>query len=146
MISNYDKEKYAQDFPDVGTFNWVVVKFIMPDNVSYNGREVIGVLLHDKKFMVNGVLFDENEFEVIDRNPLDRRKRVTYSKKEKKKKRKEELEEIMSFVAWWERNVIRGGSYYYKYDHNQEFQEYSLKGICKEYIKEKESINSLVRN
>ena len=57
-----DKEKYRKDFPDQGSFNWKVVKIT---TAHYDGHKTTGVVLHDGKFMINGVLFEANEFEII---------------------------------------------------------------------------------
>jgi hypothetical protein len=47
--------KYDIDFPETGDLNWKTVKIITP-NISYlNGKKIIGVVLHDGKFIVNGV-------------------------------------------------------------------------------------------
>ncbi len=69
--SNYDKKKYAQDFPDEGTFNWKRVKLKTPNDPYYNGHITVGVVLHDGNFMINGVLFLKNEYEIIDEDPLN---------------------------------------------------------------------------
>jgi len=66
LTNKYNKSFYAADFPDHGTFNWVLVKIIMPGNIYYHGAKIRGVLLHDEKLMVNGILFERNEFEIID--------------------------------------------------------------------------------
>ena len=58
-IRNYDHSLYAQDFPVVGTFNWKVA-YIKKDRAK-----MTGVHLHDGKFMINGVLFDKNEFKIV---------------------------------------------------------------------------------
>jgi hypothetical protein len=70
MQNVYDKKTYKKDFPDHGDFNWKKVKLKTSDNY-YNGHKIIGVLLHDGNFMVNGVLFLASEFEVINENPLN---------------------------------------------------------------------------
>ncbi len=68
--NKHDKNKYKIDFPEEGYFNWKTVK--IKNTIDYlNGKEIIGVLLHDGNFMVNGVLFLENQFEVIDENPMN---------------------------------------------------------------------------
>jgi hypothetical protein len=61
--------KYKQDFPDQGTLNWKKVKIKKPGSYFDNAK-ITGVLLHDGNLMINGVLFDANEFEIIDENPL----------------------------------------------------------------------------
>lgn len=68
---DYDKEKYAQDFPSEGTFNWKRVKLKTPNDPYYNGRTVLGVVVHDGNFIINGVLFLKDEYEIVDENPLD---------------------------------------------------------------------------
>ena len=69
-MEKYDKRKYEQDFPNKGCFNWKTVKLKTPDNIYYNGRKVNGVVLHDGNFMVNGILFLADQFEIIDEDPL----------------------------------------------------------------------------
>ena len=64
-FKKYDRKKYDIDFPDEGTFNWKKVRIIMPDDIYYNNAEIIGVVLHDGNFIVNGVLFLSNQFEII---------------------------------------------------------------------------------
>lgn len=63
--------KYDVDFPDTGTLNWKAVKIKNVDEY-YNDCKIIGVLLHDGKFMVNGVIFEQHQFDIIDENPLDK--------------------------------------------------------------------------
>ncbi len=69
-MNEYNKNKYKQDFPDNEYFNWKKVKIKTPECIYYDGSKIIGVLLHDGNFMVNGVLFLKNQFEIIDHNPL----------------------------------------------------------------------------
>jgi hypothetical protein len=69
-MNQYDKKTYEIDFPDEGYFNWKTVKLKTPENIYYDGKKIIGVLLHDGNFMVNGVLYLENQFEIIDEDPL----------------------------------------------------------------------------
>lgn len=69
-MNKYNKKTYEQDFPEEGCFNWKTIKIKMPKNIYYNGNEIIGVLLHDGNFMINGVLFLESQFEIIDEDPL----------------------------------------------------------------------------
>ena len=52
-----DKSTYVQDFPDEGSFNWKSVKLNTPNDSYYHGHKIIGVVLHDGNFMINGVLF-----------------------------------------------------------------------------------------
>jgi len=68
-MNKYNKKKYKKDFPDEGAFNWKKVKLITPENIYYNNHELIGVVLHDGNFMINGVLFLSNQFKIIDENP-----------------------------------------------------------------------------
>ena len=69
-MNKYDKNKYKQDFPDQGYFNWKTVKLKTPDNIYYNEHEITGVILHDGNFMINAVLFLAEQFEIIDEDPL----------------------------------------------------------------------------
>lgn len=68
---NYDKRVYEQDFPEHGTFNWKTVILKTPNEPYYDGRKTMGVLLHDNNFMVNGVLFLENQYEIINHDPMN---------------------------------------------------------------------------
>lgn len=61
-----DKIKYKKDFPDQGNFNWKTVRLKMPNNIYFDGHKPVGVLLHDGKFMTNGVIFEKEEFEIIE--------------------------------------------------------------------------------
>ena len=72
--ANKDKKKYEQDFPDEGDFNWKTVRIVTPEDKYYNGWKIIGVVLHDGKFMIQGVLFQEDEFVIIDEDPSGRYK------------------------------------------------------------------------
>jgi hypothetical protein len=58
-IRNYNKKIYEQDFPGVGSYNWKVVY------IKEYKHKIAGVLLHDGKFITNGVLFDKHEFKVV---------------------------------------------------------------------------------
>lgn len=69
-MNKYDKNKYKIDFPEEGYFNWKTVEIKMPENVYYDGALIIGVVLHDGNFMVNGVLFLSNQFYIVDEDPL----------------------------------------------------------------------------
>jgi len=69
-MNKYDKNKYKKDFPSQGNFNWKTVKLKTPDNVYYDGHKITGVVLHDGNFMINGVLFLADQFEVINEDPL----------------------------------------------------------------------------
>ena len=71
MNNKYNKDTYKDDFPDEGYFNWKIVRIKTPDCVSYDGKKIIGVVLHDGNFMVNDVLFLKEQFEVIDEDPLN---------------------------------------------------------------------------
>jgi len=64
------KRRYKRDFPSKGNWNWKAVKFTNPKNNYYLDSKIIGVLLHDGNFMVNGVMFEADEFEIIEENPL----------------------------------------------------------------------------
>jgi len=64
-------EKYKQDFPDTGFFNWKKVKMTHPKSSYYQNCIITGVLLHDGNFMINGVLFYSEEFEIVDEDPLN---------------------------------------------------------------------------
>jgi hypothetical protein len=64
-------KKYEKDFPEHDTFNWKTVRLITPENVYYGNHQIIGVLLHDGRFVTNGVFFEPNQFEVIDEDPLN---------------------------------------------------------------------------
>jgi len=70
MREDYNRADYDIDFPDQGNWNWKMVKITMPDDVYYNGAEIIGVLLHDGNFMINGVMFEKHEFKIIEHDPL----------------------------------------------------------------------------
>ena len=69
-MNEYDKKTYKVDFPDEGYFNWKKVKLKTPGDIYYDGKITIGVVLHVGNFMVNGVLYLENQFEIIDEDPL----------------------------------------------------------------------------
>lgn len=66
----YDEKTYKQDFPEHGYFNWKTVRLKTPTEPYYDGHIIIGVVLHDGNFMTNGVLFLENQYEIIDEDPL----------------------------------------------------------------------------
>lgn len=61
----YDKKTYEQDFPEHGNFNWKTVKLKTPTEPYYDGHKIIGVVLHDGNFITNGILFLENQYEII---------------------------------------------------------------------------------
>lgn len=63
-------KRYQCDLPSNGYFNWKQVRIIMKDHY-YDGAKTTGILLHNGKFTVNGVLFEPKEFKIIDENPLD---------------------------------------------------------------------------
>ena len=69
-MHKYDKKTYEQDFPEHGDFNWKVVKLKTPNNPHFDGHKIIGVVLHDGNFMINGVLFLKNEYEIIEEEPF----------------------------------------------------------------------------
>ena len=71
MMNKYDKSEYERDFPDHGDFNWKRVVLKTPEIPYYDGHKVIGVVLHDGNFMVNGVLFLSHQFEVIEGDPVN---------------------------------------------------------------------------
>ena len=72
MVNNkYDKKKYEKDFPDEGYFNWKMVRIKTPECIYYDGKRIIGVVLHDGNFMVNGMLFLASQFEIVDEDPLN---------------------------------------------------------------------------
>ena len=70
MVEDYDKKDYEQDFPAQGTFNWKRVLIANCEHSYYEGAQLIGVVLHDGNFMINGVMFEKHEFKIIDENPL----------------------------------------------------------------------------
>jgi len=70
-MNKYDKETYKQDFPKHGDFNWKTVKLKTPEKPYYDGHRIIGVVLHDGNFMTSGVLFLENQYEVINEEPFN---------------------------------------------------------------------------
>jgi hypothetical protein len=63
----YNKKKYSSDF-EKEDFNWVLAQITDSTQEYYNGMKIIGVLLHDDNFLVNGVLFDKKEFVVLETN------------------------------------------------------------------------------
>lgn len=65
-MNKYDKETYKQDFPENGIFNWKTVKLKTPNEPYYDGNKIIGVVLHDGNFMINGVLFLKNQYEIVE--------------------------------------------------------------------------------
>ena len=75
---NYNKETYKQDFPDVGTFNWKSVKIKTPGEYG-DGGKIIGVVLHDGNFMINGVLYLPHEFEIIDEYPFKKKGTINFN-------------------------------------------------------------------
>ena len=70
-MNKYDKETYKRDFPEHGSFNWKTVLLKTPDEPYYDGHKIIGVVLHDGNFMTNGVLFMENQYEIINEEPFN---------------------------------------------------------------------------
>lgn len=64
-------KKYEIDFPENDILNWKTVKFVNPNKLQFKNKQITGVLLHDGNFVVNGVLFFKDEFEVIDENPIE---------------------------------------------------------------------------
>jgi hypothetical protein len=69
-MNTYNKKTYEQDFPEHGNFNWKTVKLKTPTEPYYDEHKIIGVVLHDGNFITNGVLFLENQYEIIDEDPL----------------------------------------------------------------------------
>lgn len=69
-MNDYDKKTYEEDFPETGNLNWKTVILKTPDNPYYNGHKIMGVVLHDGNFMINGVMFLKNQYEIIDENPM----------------------------------------------------------------------------
>lgn len=66
--TNYNKKKYEKDFKKK-VLNVKTVKLKL-DDPFYENMHVAGVLMHDGKLMVNGVLLEDDEFEIINENPL----------------------------------------------------------------------------
>jgi len=68
-------EKYKRDFPDEncykGSYNWKTVEMTNPKKSYYKNCKVTGVLLDDGNFMVNGVTFMKEEFEIINQDPMN---------------------------------------------------------------------------
>ena len=64
-MKDYDSKEYAIDFPDDIDWNWGTVVIKTPHEPYYDGCKITGVLLHDGCFLVNGVLFEQNEFEKL---------------------------------------------------------------------------------
>jgi hypothetical protein len=69
-MNEYDESTYKVDFPGQGNLNWKTVRLNTPENVYYDKHTITGVLLHDGKCMVNGVLFNADQFFIIDESPL----------------------------------------------------------------------------
>jgi len=69
-MNTYDNKTYEQDFPEHGNFNWKTVKLKTPTEPYYDGHKIIGVVLHDRNFMTNDVLFLENQYDIIDEDPF----------------------------------------------------------------------------
>ena len=57
-IDIYNKKIYEQDFPEEFNWNWKIAF------IKEHKQKRAGVLLHDGKFMTNGVLFDKHEFKI----------------------------------------------------------------------------------
>ena len=74
MTNNFDISKYSIDFSDDNNINWIIVKIIIPKEINkyYHNKKTLGVLLHDNKLAVDNILFDENEYMIIDKNPTNR--------------------------------------------------------------------------
>ena len=70
-MNKYAKETYKQDFPGQGSFNWKTVRLKTPNDLYYDGHEIIGVVLHDGNFMTNGVLFLKDQYEIINEEPFN---------------------------------------------------------------------------
>lgn len=61
-MKDFIKEsKYEQDFPEEVDWNWKTVTLNTPNNPNYHNKKIVGVLLHDGSFVVNGVHFDKEE-------------------------------------------------------------------------------------
>jgi len=75
---DYNKETYKQDFPDIGTFNWKTVKIQTPGEHT-DGAKITGVVLHDGNFMVQGVLFLQHEYEIIDEYPFKKKGTISFT-------------------------------------------------------------------
>lgn len=69
-MNKFDKEKYRIDFPESGDLNWKKVKLNTPDNPYFDKKEILGVVLHDENFIVNGVLFTKEQYVIIDNDPI----------------------------------------------------------------------------
>ena len=69
-MNTYNKKTYKQNFPKHKNFNWKTIKLKTPTKPYYNKHKIIKIILHNKNFMVNGVLFLENQYEIIDEDPL----------------------------------------------------------------------------
>lgn len=67
-MTKEEKKKYKKDFPGQGSFNWKKVKLITPEFSYYNNHVTVGVVLHDGKFCINGVIFEN--FEIIEEKPI----------------------------------------------------------------------------
>jgi hypothetical protein len=66
--SNYDKKLYEKDFPDnISDWKWRIARLYPKD--KYIRQEIVGVVLHDGKFVTNGILFEKNEFKIIGKWP-----------------------------------------------------------------------------
>ena len=64
-----NSKKYEIDFPVTGYYNWKIVRIKMK-NTHYDNEKRDGILLHDGKFVSNGLIFNKKEFTIIDENPL----------------------------------------------------------------------------
>lgn len=66
--SVFDKSIYKNDLRDDlkinEIWNWVIVELIDSNNKNHNPT-LWGVLLHDGKFILNGILYDKHEFKVL---------------------------------------------------------------------------------
>lgn len=69
-----EEDKYKQDFPKFGNFNWKTVKLKTPKKPYYDGFKICGVVLHDGNFVTNGVLFEKGEFEIVEEDPFHNQK------------------------------------------------------------------------
>lgn len=70
-MKDFIKEpKYEQDFPEEGDWNWKTVTLNTPNNPNYHNKKIVGVLLHEGSFVINGVHFDKEEVGKVEDDPL----------------------------------------------------------------------------
>jgi hypothetical protein len=71
-MTELEKIFYKKDFDQNITDSektWVVVKFKNLD-IYHNNTKMTGRILFDGKFIINGVIFEKNEFKIIDKHPF----------------------------------------------------------------------------